>query len=165
MKDYLIFLAKVNLEQNTRLLSRTDLLRQDQCTQAFPDLYGGSILGALKCMVENARFSQSNMCPLPSAEFRVHGSPYLAPDGSENLKEPLETYDEVRTALLTLSRSFVDGLQACREQELLSGQVPAYDFLSKGLFLAMSIRGQIIYLLSQQGITDLETQFAGALLP
>ena len=165
MRAYLEFFARVNLEQNERLLRMLDLLGESVLTESWPFLYGGSILGALRLMAENARFTQSDMCPVPSARFREYSAPYITETGKENRELPLETYDQVRQALLTLSRGYVDGFRAAEEKEIVGDKFPTYDFLSKGLFMAMNIRGQIVCLLSQMGVSDLEKQFEGPLIP
>lgn len=96
MRDYLEFFARVNLEQNQRLFQKLDPLDESVLTESWPFLYGGSILGALRLMAENARFTQSDMCPVPSAQFRVYSAPYITESGRENRELPLETYSQVR---------------------------------------------------------------------
>ncbi len=164
MKDYLEYFAKVNLEQNQRLLQVLDHVALGLLTEQQEAIQGGSILGALKFMVENARFTQSDLCPVPSASFSTFAAPYLTSKGKVNETINLEDYDAVKAALLALSQSFVDGFAISREEEILGDRFPTYDFLSKGLFLAMSIRGQIIYALAERQITDLEKQFEGPLI-
>lgn len=164
MKDYLEFFAKVNLEQNKRLFQLLDQIDPALLIQTHEGMHGGSILGALKFMAENARFTQSDMCPVPSARFCTFAVPYLTAEGKVNEEIRLEDYAGVKAALLTLSQSFVEGFSIGEEAEILGDRFPTYDFLSKGLFLAMNIRGQIIYVLAENHLTDLEKQFEGPLI-
>lgn len=164
MRDYLEFFSKVNLEQNKRLFRILDQVPPALLTQEHKAMQGGSVLGALKFMVENACFTQADLCPVPSAEFHSFAAPYLTVEGKINEGIALESYDAVKTALLTLSESFVKGFSICEEKEILGDTFPTYDFLSKGLFMAMNVRGQIIYALAENNLTDLEKQFAGPLI-
>jgi len=166
MNTYFIMLAKFNKIHNEKLLGYLSKLSEEQLNAPNPLLPGGSISGALASMIFNATFTQRTVQEA-GLMFSDHSAPYVKPpeDKSNPPSYKGASFAELSKALNTLSRGYVDTFSTCTAEVLKKGSpVPKYDMMSKGLFMAMYTRGQVLYELSKMGIADMETIFKGPLV-
>lgn len=163
MKDAMIFLAKVQKKKNRQICEVLSKLTEEQRRKVYPNLgrQGASLHSVVAGLIGGGVFTLPMMEISSASRETVEkfiGGETTTPMGGvmylcKSYEE--ESFETVCADLAEMCEIYVKVFENCTDEELIipnSMGLPPFDFCLKGMLGQYDTRGQILYILKEEGL-------------